>query len=216
MPVVVITPPNPIVTSDMAKAHLRIDGDDEDDLLDLYIDAAQGMIDGPYGWLGRCIGQQTLELCLPGFSGSPVWGWSAGPSGLLWGDQPSMGGFGRVSSRLALPFPPLISVTSVIYEDSNGNDVVLPSADYLASDDGIDAAFGGSFPDGRWAPDALRIQYVAGYATVPRTIVAAMLLMIGDLYSNRETVETGVRAAAVVVPMSMTVEALLAPYRVFG
>ena len=62
----------------------------------------------------------------------------------------------------------------------------------------------------------MRIQYSAGFTTVPSAIMAALLLMIGDLYSNRQTVETGVRAAAVSVPMSTTVETLLQPYRVFG
>ena len=71
----------------------------------------------------------------------------------------------------------------------------------------------------------MRVRYTAGYvadptanplvAAIPAPIRAALLLMTADLYSNRETVETGVRAAAVAVPMSTTVETLLSPYRVF-
>lgn len=91
----------------------------------------------------------------------------------------------------------------------------VPSADYLATDEGLSASFGTAFPSGRWEPGAVRIQYLAGYDTTPPAVAAAMLLMVGDLYGNRGTVETGVRAAAVSVPMSTTVENLLAPYRVF-
>ncbi len=215
MSVVVITPPSALISVALAQKHLRLDTDDDADLLGFYIAAAQAMIDGPAGWLGRCVGVQTLELRLDGFPSSPIWGWGSDSGGLFWGSTPAYGGVGA-ATRVALPYPPLISVTSVTYEDQAGTVQNLPSADYLASDEGIDASFGTAFPTGRWEPNAVRIQYQAGYPSTPPAVAAAMLLMVGDLYSNRESVETGVRAAAVTVPMSTTVENLLAPYRVYG
>lgn len=71
MRVVVITPPEPIVSAEEAKRHLRlieVDGDgnvlpnEEDDYIEALIAAAQQWIDGPGGWLGRCVGVQTLEV----------------------------------------------------------------------------------------------------------------------------------------------------------
>jgi hypothetical protein len=62
MRVVVITPPEPILSWDEAKAHLRLDGDEEQAYVEGLIAAAQGWINGPSGWLGRSVGVQTLEL----------------------------------------------------------------------------------------------------------------------------------------------------------
>ena len=216
MSVVVITPPTLLVDLDLVKQHLRVDGDD-DTLISTYIAAACAMIDGPYGWLGRCIGSQTLELRFDGFV-TPIWGWTSDNQGLFWGsssDYDTDYGAAWPRGRVALPFPPLIGVTSVTYEDSTGTPVVLPSSAYLATDEGLDASFGSTFPSGRWEANAVKVRYTAGYDTTPPAIVAATLLMIGDLYGNRQTVETGVRAAAVEVPMSTTVQALLAPFRVY-
>lgn len=69
MTVVVIDVPEPIVTWAEADAHLRLDGDTtERPYVEALIAAAQQWIDGPGGWLGRAVGQQTLEWsgdCLP-------------------------------------------------------------------------------------------------------------------------------------------------------
>ena len=215
MSIVVVEPPSALITFALAKQHLRVDTTVDDDLIGFYIAAAQSMIDGPGGWLGRSIGIQTLELRLDGFP-TAIWGWSYATSGLFFGSMPGSAGGSCTPSRIALPFPPLINVISVTYEDAAGQEQVLPSADYLASDEGLQASFATVFPSGRWEPGAVRVQYQAGYAATPPAVAAAMLLMVGDLYANRETVETGVRAAAVTVPMSTTVENLLAPYRVIG
>jgi hypothetical protein len=217
MSVVVVTPPPLIVSRDLAKKHLRIDNDAEDILIDVYLAAAQAAIDGPMGWLGRCVGVQTLEARFDGFT-TPIWSWNFNSQGLFWGGGDNFAFLNAAfpSGRIELPFPPLIEVLSVTYEDGNGRDVVLPSADYLALNDGLEAAYGMSFPSGRWTTNAVRVQYRAGYDFAPPAIEAALLLMTGDLYNNRETVETGVRAAAVQVPMSTTVQNLLGPFRVWG
>lgn len=216
MSVVVITPPAPIVTPDAAGQHLRLDPGADTALLQVYIAAAQGMIDGPMGWLGRAVGVQTLELRLDGLS-SPIWAWNYDTSGIFWGAQDNYAALsaGWPSSRVNLPFPPLVSVVSVTYEDSNGATQTLPSSEYVATDQGLDTAFGKTFPSGRWEANAVHIRYQAGYATVPAPIVAAILLMVGDLYANRETTLDARKSAVVEIPMSTTVQALLGPYRVW-
>ena len=61
--------------------------------------------------------------------------------------------------------------------------------------------------------EAVRLRYTAGYEALPAPIKAALLLMCGDLYENRETAVIGVSASK--VPMAMAVENLLGPYRVY-
>ena len=188
MRVVVVTPPEPLVPLDEAKLHLRVDFDDDDALIEGAIAAVSAAIDGPDGWLGRAIGLQTLE-----YRGDP---------------------FGLDPIRL--PCPPLIEVEQVSYLDTTGAEQVVPAASYGWSGAGLAPAWGMIWPTARWTDEAVRVRYTAGYEIVPPAIRAALLLMIGDLYDNRATVETGVRAAAVSIPMSTTVDALLSPFRVYA
>ncbi|MFX7701355.1 head-tail connector protein, partial [Acinetobacter baumannii] len=63
------------------------------------------------------------------------------------------------------------------------------------------------------------VRYRAGYAaqdgrsTVPAPIRHAVLLMVGHLYSNRDAVTT---TAAQPAQLPLGVEALVAPYRIWG
>lgn len=185
--VMVITSPERIVTLEQAKQHLRVDSEDDDALIGVFIDSAIGHIDGPDGWLGRAIGEQTLEARLDGF----------------------------VSDPIRLPYPPVIDVTAVVYEDVGGADRTLDAETYEVRDDVIGTAWGKSWPQTRayrGAGRSVRITYRAGYETVPAPIVVAVLLMVGDMYRNRETSGSGTLSA---VPMSTTVNALLQPFRMY-
>lgn len=197
MPVVVIDPPEALLDLPTVRAHLRLDDDDIDNdlILGAYMAAAQAAIDGPGGWLGRCIGKQTLELRLNGMVDA---------SGAI------------LTDTIALPYPPLIGVTSFTYQDANGVDTMLAPAGFTSVGGSIIAPYGTVFPSGRFAPEAVRIRYTAGYDTVPPAIVAALLLMVGDLFANRATTIDGRASGAAAVPMSLTVEALLSPFRVFA
>lgn len=175
------------VSRDEVKTHLRVDHADEDELIDAAIAAAVAALDGYSGTLGRALGSQTWTLHLARF-----------PAG-----------------RLTLPLPPLISVTSIAYVDPDGESQTLAADQYVmlagpvAS---VEPAHGLSWPSTRAQSRAVTIVFVAGYAAVPAPIRSALLLMIGDLYANRETGVTGTVAAE--IKMSTTVRALLAPYRV--
>jgi hypothetical protein len=99
--VVVITVPAPIMTAAQAQAGMpALAGVDEGVLVDL-VAAASEEIGGPTGWLGRSLGEQTLELRLPAF-----------PCG-----------------GIALPLVPIVEMVSITYTDAGG-DVVMPEADY--------------------------------------------------------------------------------------
>lgn len=190
MHVTVITPPAAIVSLDDAKLRLRVDHSDDDALITALIAAATSWIDGPTGWLGRSIGQQTLELRTDGFRAKP----------------------------LQLPFGPIISVTSVKYLDGEGAEQTVAGADYEKLSDGrVVLAPNASWPSTYSNDEAVRVRYVAGYpnvgdpavSTVPEAIKTAVLLMVGYLYENREaTTDQALNSGSV--------RALLSIYRVWS
>ncbi|WAP67224.1 head-tail connector protein [Jiella pelagia] len=189
LPVRVTAPEVPPVTLDEIKRHLRIDHDDEDDLIGLYLDAAVGHLDGLSGTLTRCLVNQ------------------------VWRQD-----FHRFRHRFDLAFPN-VSDASVAYLDAAGNDIATTHVWALQQDEGEDAHVSldvsAAAPSGL---ETIRVTYTAGYGAivegeanpVPGPIRSAILLMVGDLYRFRETAEAG---GAPSVQMSLTVERLLSPYR---
>jgi uncharacterized phiE125 gp8 family phage protein len=118
---------------------------------------------------------------------------------------------------IALPLPVLRSVTSVEYVDEAGDVVTLDPSLYS-----VDAFSepGRIRPSDCWpstkcsALNAVRVVFEAGYGAssdVPASIKAAILLYLGDMFENRES-----QAAGVTLASNPTVDALLAPYVVFG
>ena len=169
----VITGPStePIALAD-AKAHLRVDGTDEDSYITSLIVAAR---EGAEHLTGRALMPQTLELALDEFC-----------------------------DIVKLPMPPLVSITSVKYLDEAGVLQTLAAEDYLLDDYSeparIKPAYGTAWPVTRKQPNAVLIRYEAGYenaSAVPQQIKNWMLIQIGTMYANRESVVTGVSVASV-------------------
>lgn len=199
MRALVVIPPEPVVTWAEAKAHLRLDGDDEQSFVEALVDAATAHIDGPHGWLGRAIGLQTLEIRLPAFG----------------------------VTSIALPYPPVVDIVSIQYVDGAGEIASVSDDDYELTGALLRAAWTKSWPTAQWRgsdSDVVRIQYRAGYAVnpdateivanIPAPIRAAILLMVGDLYRFR-TSASDMNVTPTAIPMSTTVEALLQPFRVY-
>lgn len=123
-----------------------------------------------------------------------------------------------LKDRIALPRPPLQSVTSVKYKDSAGDETTLTqNTDYIVDTEsdigGIVLPYGKSWPSFTAYPlNPIKITYVAGYASnlIPKTIKQAMLLLIGHWYENREAVITG----GISKGIEFAVNALLSMYRV--
>lgn len=70
MRLVLVTPPAaPPITLLEAKAQARVSHDDEDLLIQQYIDAATAWLDGPAGILGRCLVTQTWRAELAAVTG---------------------------------------------------------------------------------------------------------------------------------------------------
>jgi hypothetical protein len=72
-------------------------------------------------------------------------------------------------------------------------------------------AYGKSWPAIRAAEDAVKVSAVAGYTVVPKPIIRAMLLLIGQWYDNRLPIAVDVRGIPTELPNAVT--ALLANFR---
>lgn len=186
--VVIDAPVGDLIILDEAKAHLRVDFDDDDGYIEGLIAAAVAHIDGPAGWLGRALLTQTLE-------------WR--------GDE-----FGTCD--IPLPFPPISEVVSIKYDDDGGAEQTVDDTVYRLvgqpSAPRIALAYNETWPTVRWQSEAVRIQYLAGYgeaADVPKPIKQALLLLVGHWYANREAVNVG----TTVTELPMAVKSLLFPFQ---
>ena len=174
------------VTLQEVKDHLRVDGTDDDALISALITAAREHVDGRDGWLGRALCTQTWDCHYDVFP----------DDGLLY-----------------LPVAPVQSVTSVKYVDPDGAQQTFSSANYALGADldwspRVILGWDKSWPSIRAVPEAVTVRVVAGYASVPRPICQALLLLIGHWHEHREAVMEGTFRE---VPT--TVSALLTPYR---
>jgi len=168
------------VTRTEAKTHLRVDIADEDDLIDRLIAASSRYCEQVSG---RAFITQTLT---GGLSGWPIDG------------------------VIRLPYPPLQSVTSIAYVDTAGDSANVSSAVY-----GVDTKlgliyvnYGQSWPSTALRPyDPITVTWVSGYgaaaAAVPEGYKQALLLMVGHLYENRESVVIGQGYTPIEVPLAV-------------
>ena len=180
------------VTSTEAKSHLRVDTTADDTLIGTLITAARQHVEAH---LRRALITQTWELVTDAFP---------------------------VGDVLRLPLPPLVSVTSIKYTDEDGAESTLSSGLYVVDTDSTKGRVvlknGETWPSVTLAAaNGVRVRYVAGYgeaSAVPRPIRQAILLLIGTMYENRESVL--VAQGVTVAQLPFGVDALLMPYRIFG
>lgn len=170
-------PAEPILTQDVAYQQLRLDSTlgvsprsrPDDQLITDAAWAATEELDARNGWLGRALIEQRWQLSLPRFPHGPI----------------------------LLPFPPLISIESVVYIDAiTGNDVTLaPGTGYRLGDEDevayIRPPYAARWPNSREENGSIRIAYTCGYGTypdsVPRQIRQYAKMRLGFYYENRET-----------------------------
>ncbi len=174
-----------------AKAHLRVEDEDDDALIEALIDAAIAMVDGPKG-IGLAMIEQTWLLSLD-----------------------------RFERTISLPLGPAREIVSVEYVDGNGDLAAVDADDFIFSA-GQDPAvltplYGQAWPVPRPQPGTVRITYKAGFgataAAVPSDLVAALKLIVGHLYANREAVAQV--SAGAILKLPMGVEAIFDRYRAF-
>ena len=188
MPYKVITAPaaEP-VTTDEAKKHLNVTTADDDAYIGTLITAAREYVENI---IRRSLMTQTIQATLDKFA-----------------------------ECIELERGPAQSIESIKYIDFDGVEQTLAASDYqtdlVTVPPRIVAAYGKSWPATRDQLNAVTIEFIAGYgdaaADVPQPIKQAMLLYIGHLYENRESVITG----TMVSETPQGVNALLSPYRVW-
>ncbi|NTF80843.1 hypothetical protein G6K88_07705 [Agrobacterium rhizogenes] len=133
----VLSPPEPIVLpSDIPGSHAE-----DDQMVAAMIAAVTAEIDGPEGWLGRCIGPQTIE-------------WRV----CCWADLCA-----------GIPYPPLIGVDSISYDDETGADVEVDQDLWGVSGKFIWFRSAWSFPCLAAVPEPVKIVFRAGYNDQPLT-----------------------------------------------
>jgi len=183
MSILVVPPAVEPITLAEARAHLRVTHTDEDALIGVLISAARQHVERVTG-LGLI--NQTWEVALDAFPDGPI----------------------------RLTKAPIASVSSVEYLDEAGAPEAVDPADlvldnrrrpgWVSSSSGWPIAQADTF-------NAVRVRYVVGFgadgAAVPADLRAAILLILGDLFENRQ----GQQEAALVP--NATVDALLWPHR---
>lgn len=182
---VVVTPPeNELITVNEAKAHLRVDIDDEDTLIEGFIKAA---VETCERVARRAFLTQTLRMTL---------------------DQ----WFPEHTKRLKRP--PFQSVSAVRLIDWDGAAHVVDADGYWfdTATGAIRQNTEVDWPDVRVRPVAgIEIDYVAGYGeaadSVPQMYKQAALLLVGHWYENREATVTGQGFSS--MPLPFAVNALL-------
>ena len=180
----VITAPSEVLSVAEVAAHLRLGGSPypDQDLVESLITAARQWVED---YVRRAIGAQTLEDTFASFE----------------------------EIRLR---PPVSAITSIYYKTS-GVATLLAATEYDLVDDpdkgGVRVAYGKSWPSVDAVEDAVVVTYETGYTVgspsdLPGTIRSAMMLVIGDLYENREAQILGT-----IVTENKTVERLLSMHR---
>ncbi|WP_340583942.1 head-tail connector protein [Brucella pseudintermedia] len=182
-PVRTVAPATMPVSLAEAKAHLRVDHDDQDDLISAQIRAATAYLDGYAGILGQALITQT------------------------WRQD-----FDRFADRLTLPLAPVTAIDSISYFDAGNVQQVLVPGLYALHADACGAYVtrrsGQSWPASFRRADAVSIIFTAGYgaaADVPEPIRQALLLIVQRLFDGADT--------SIDAAIEHTVHALIAPYR---
>lgn len=163
----IITAPSfePLSVADVSE-YLRLDDSPTDTaLISALITAARQHLEN---YLNRFIAEQTVELALTG-----------------WKDKIDLSA-------------PLQSVTSVKYLDENGTEQTLNANQYIvdtySEPASIYPAYNVTYPNLYDQENNVKIRYVVGFTSgsspdtnpLPDPLKFAMMLIIGDLYANRE------------------------------
>lgn len=175
-----------------AKLHLNEDFDDNDALIRALISAARQHVES---YTRRQLITQTWDYQMDAF-----------PCGAF-----------------IVPLAPVSAISSMSYVDTAGVTQTWSSSNYRtdlpvgerAPRPRIEPAYGVSYPSTQAVMNAVTVRCVVGYgasgASVPAPILAAMKLLIGHWFANRELVVTG----TIATELPSAVASLLWPYKVF-
>ena len=202
-----ITPPAvECVSLDTAKDHLRVSFTDDDTLIPIYITAARQWAER---YTKRAFFNQTWTLNLdyfPFFNCSSTLHTRTRHDYIYWA-----GYFDGITIRL--PRPTTVSATSITYLDLTGTTQTLDPDSYYVDTTSEPARIipipGSFWPYTQaYLPGSVQVTVVAGsygdgvdVNNCPQTVVAAILLMLTNLYENRSSVELGQGLNVAQMPM---------------
>ena len=207
------SPTGAVMSLAEAKLHLRVDHTADDDLISELIEAATLDCEA---YCNASFVSATYHMTIGAF---PATG-----SGAFGPDEDGVEfprGFGRSGrptrypSAICLPVHPVTGVNSITYKDDNGATQTLATSAYVVVTSQRPAfivpATGTVWPVTYDHPEAVTISLDAGFASIPRDIVAAVKLRLGSLYENREDVLVAVQSS--LLPMGS--RALLGKHRLW-
>lgn len=171
-----------------AKVHLRVDGTDEDDLIEALID---GVTDQIEGYCHRSLLTQTWRYSIDAWPWKSALAYPATVDRAWFWNRP----WSYFMEPIYLPRPPLVQVLSLTYRDLTDQQLTLDPATYRVDTDGlpgtISLAYNQSWPNALIERSAIQITYTAGFGDtadkLPKAIIAAAKLMLGHLYMLRES-----------------------------
>jgi uncharacterized phiE125 gp8 family phage protein len=176
------------VTADEVKLRLRIDAADDATDVALMIAGATGYVEK---YCNTRFATQTVVMKCDGFSDFSY-----------------------------LPEAPVQSVSAIEYVDTDGTTQTLANTIYELRADGLEAAIVLKYNQ-QWPAtqqgSRISVTAVVGYAAIPDPVKHAILLLVGDSYMNRESID--LPAGARPVPGALwvagwsTADSLLANYR---
>jgi hypothetical protein len=191
--------------------HLRVDDTEviEDAMIDGLVAAA---VDQAEQFLCRPLLTTGFRYTQDAFPGHRFFGHYVGHAfGCVTGDYDDR--------YLRIPIGGVSAVSEVGYVDTDGAAQIMDPSTYLLDTTEptarIAPAWATFWPFARHQMSAVHVNFQAGYGTtanvVPAAIVAAVKLILGNLYANRESVVVG--TAAVCLPYGA--EHLMWPHRVW-
>lgn len=175
----VLSVPTEPVTLTELKAHLRISGTAEDDLLTAFITAARIMCEK---LTRRTIPSTQMALWLDNWPCESI-GWHDGVrEGPVTGER---------SDNVEIPRPPLISVESVKTYGMDDTAAIMAAGLYYVSKGDADQCGRvvlrnlATWPVALRSADAVEIAFTAGYTAVPEPLKLAIKMMASHMYANR-------------------------------
>ena len=180
-----LTPPGTLIPLAEVKAHLRVDFADDDALIAALVEAAAQHVGGVLAWRSL-LAPTEWRATFDAWDGDCIY----------------------------LPMPTVQSVDLIEIVDESSvpaGVVTIDPANTVLDKDLGRLRFVGAAVNGGGAPGRLRVEYTAGDLTLQPWARSAILLLVGHLYENRETVVIGAGVAAIDVPWS--VETLAGAHR---
>jgi len=181
------------ISLEEARNHLRLEAfgsplaHPDDDYVETLITVAREWCEQ---YTGRALAQQTIELAIDDFP----------------------------ENEIELPLTPTTSITSVKYVDTSGNEQTVSALKYALDDyskpNWLLLTANSEWPVTSGSANNVKVRMAVGNtsANIPKPIYAAMLLIVGNLYENRQEDQMGgSRVSFNSLPLG--VYNLLQPYR---